>query len=199
MKRHTPFFAMAVSVALSSAAATAMPLPKDLQDLAEKWEQLQKKDGAEARLRLQVYETGEESLRHGTLLFDMESARTREGGGNIASSTFETIREDVPATLITRLFPSQQPAPILCEALALKPYAPKKGVTLTPQEIQKAEMQHQAKACKDAVQDTLAGILYGDPKTFVYEVHSDVGTEVVAYVQSMLDGNTYLRYQFQVR
>ena len=199
MKSHTPLFAMAASLALSSAVATAMPLPNDLQKLTDKWEQLQKKDGAEASLRLQVYETNEESARHGTLLFEMESAHTREGGGNITSSSFETLTADVPDTLVTRLFSSQQPAPILCNALVLKPYAPKKTVTLSPEELQKAEMQHQAKACKDAVQETLAGVLYGDPTTFLYEVHSDVGTEVVAYVQSIFTTNVYLRYQFQVR
>jgi hypothetical protein len=199
MKRHTQLAAMAAYVSLAGGMVTAAPMPKDLQDLADKWSHLQKKEGAETRLRMQFYENGEDSARQGTLIFESESARTREAGGNISLSAFDTLTEDVQHTIFTKIFPSKQPAPILCEALQLKPYSPKKSGALTPLELQKAEAMHYTRACKESMQDTLAGILHGDPKTFVYEVHSDTGSEVVAYVQSMIDATTYLRYQFQVR
>ncbi len=199
MKRHTQLAAVAAYVSLTGSLATAAPVPKDLQDLATKWSQLKQKEGANARLQMQFYENGEDPMRHGTVILDAETARTREAGGAIFSSTFETLTDDVQHTMLTRLFPSKEPAPILCEGLEIKPYTPKKGGSLTPQELKKAEAVHNASACKENMRETLSGILHGDPKTFVYEVHSDAGSEVVAYVQSMIDGTTYLRYQFQVR
>ena len=199
MKRHTQFAAMAAYVSLTGSMATAAPIPKDLQDLADKWSHLQRKEGTETQLRMEVYENGEEPTLHGTLILAAEYAKVQEAGGNISFSAFETLTDEVQHTILAKIFPSKAPAPLLCEALVLKPYTPKKGATLTPQEFQKAEATHNARACKDNMQDALAGILRGDPKTFVYEVHRDAGKQVVAYVQSMIDAKTYLRYQFQIR
>jgi len=199
MKQRTQLATLAACATLSAAACGAEALPQDLHTLSAKWAELQQKPNMEPLLRLDIFETADPQPLHGKVIRQMEEERVQASNNILNYVQFEERHDKVRATLVTKLFPTLESYPKFCDSIQTDPVQPKKAKALSEAELERAEAIQRRTSCQAKVKNSLQDILYGNPRTFFYEVQGDQGAEVVAYVQSMITEGIYLRYQFQLR
>lgn len=189
------FSSLVFTSLFSLGTAFARPMPADLEDLSKRWDATAKLEESDALMSMQFVHFEENADVYTHVKFSLENSAA-EKGLKIAGLQFSKLTEDSRDTLLGELFPKGEAELAFCDSF---PEASMKASkTCTPEEQAEKQVKANFKNCKVKTKELLGGILHADPNVYFGEVeYEDASSELVFYVGSLLDTNSFMKYQFK--
>jgi hypothetical protein len=174
-------------------------LPRDLNDLSNRWEMTKKTPSAQDFINMEVLEIDSIDGKYARAIIQRElDLSAKEGDLELSKLRFEMFDEEVRSKLLKNIYKKGIDKLLFCKAFVLPEFNIKDRDSLTDSQINSLERRHKTTSCKNDVANLFGGIMHANPSVYVVERHRklDSEREVVVYVQSFVDTNKYIRYSF---
>lgn len=176
-------------------------MPKDLRDLVNRWDNVPKKENflevASGPVKAEIFE----DFNISKYLAEELDKIDEEKKNRISDIAFKRLQGDVRAHLIKHVLPPEKESSEFCRLIVMKPFKAKESDNMTADELLDAQKRSHKAQCRKTTSDVLGGIFHTNPETYLLKLSLDgptKTTEIVFYVQSIVDSSQYLRYHFVI-
>ncbi len=178
-------YAIVVSTAMSLSSLYANDLPRDLEDLSQRWSSVEKVDDSEFLMGMEV--VGIEGEADFFKIIQNDFVRTKMGSKKIEEFHFLKIKENSRNFVLAKLFPKDVTDLAFCEHFPDPKIKDEKKLAET-----------RFRNCKIKVKEMLGGILHSDPELIFGEAFfADGSSDLLFYVPSMLNSESFLKFEFK--
>ena len=176
-------------------------MPKDLVDLVNRWDNLQKQEGFVSLASGPQEQTHAETFDMSEQLWNEIEELSAEEKSQMKSVEIKSLDNNVRSKVLKHVLPSEPSEIRFCAIFPTRIYKPKAGEELSEKELEQAQMRYNRSNCRKLTSDALGGILHTNPTTYLLKTTFGglkENSEITFYVQSIVDPTKYLRYHFSI-
>ena len=176
-------------------------MPKDLVDLVNRWNTLQKQEGFVSLASGPQEQTHPDTFDMTEQLWNEIESFDTEKKSQLKSVGFKRLEKNVRSKVLKHILPAESSEIRFCAIFPTKIYKPKAGEELNEEKLKQAQMRYNRSNCRKLTSDALGGILHTNPTTYLLKTTFGglrENSEIIFYVQSIVDPTKYLRYHFSI-